>query len=102
MAIRAHSACRPICSAISGRTPAALAARTVVSVAAGVVLALLRPAAGKVVADLVHELHTGIGQDRGQLMGGADRDEGVVRVGEQQHRLRYAGQRRGEAAGLVH
>jgi hypothetical protein len=30
-----------------------------------------RPAAGKVVANLVHQLHTGIRQDRGQLMGRA-------------------------------
>ena len=60
-----------------------------------------RPAARKVVADLIHKLHAGIGQERGQLMGGADGNECVVRVGDQQHRLCYAGQRRGEPADLV-
>jgi hypothetical protein len=54
-----------------------------------------------VVADPVHQLHAGIGQERRQPVRGADRDDGVVRVGEQQRRLRDAGQGGGEGAELA-
>ena len=58
-------------------------------------------AARQVMADLAEKLHAGIGQGRGQLVRRADRDERVVRVGDQQRRLRDARQGRGEAAQLV-
>ncbi len=41
-----------------------------------------RAPAGQVVADLVQELNAGVGQERRQLVGRADRDERVVRVSE--------------------
>ena len=43
-------------------------------------------------ANLAQKLNAGIGQDRRQLMGRADRDEYVERVGDQQHRLHHARQ----------
>ena len=57
--------------------------------------------AGQVMPDLAEQLYVGVGESRGQLMGGADRDERVVRVGDQQHWLDHACQGRGQAAKLA-
>jgi hypothetical protein len=54
------------------------------------------------VADPVRKLHTGIRQDRRQLMGRADRDERIARASDQQHRLHHVRQRRGQVAEPVH
>ena len=53
-------------------------------------------------ADPVYQLHAGSEQERRQPVRGADRDDGVVRVGEQQRRLREAAEGGGEGAELTY
>ena len=62
---------------------------------------LRRGAARQVMTGPVQHHDAGVGQGGGEPLGGPDRDDHVVRIGDQQDRLRHGRQRRGEAAKLA-